>query len=123
MLYSFFELHRLTHKVSPQIYAVLTQIRMRKIYDISYEIFGCACKVHQILGPGLLESVYQFCLEDEIIQKGSVIQHEVPVPVVYNERKHEIGYRADPVPEHCVIIEIKLIVAIELIKKHRFRCA
>ncbi|MCX6245839.1 MAG: GxxExxY protein [Bacteroidetes bacterium] len=90
---------------------------MKKINDISYAIIGCAYKVHRILGPGLLESAYQSCLEDEMISKGLFVQHEVAVPLVYNGRKLEVGYRVDLVVENSIIIEIKSIDAIAPIHK------
>ena len=41
----------------------------KSINDLSYKIIGCAIEVHKELGPGLLESVYQKCMEEELKNK------------------------------------------------------
>lgn len=41
-------------------------ITQKSINDLAYKIIGCAIEVHKELGPGLLESIYQKCLEEEL---------------------------------------------------------
>ncbi|MFT4202935.1 MAG: GxxExxY protein [Chitinophagaceae bacterium] len=55
----------------------------KQVTQLSYEITGCAIKVHKALGPGLLESVYQKCLTHELIQNGFEIVQQLAVPVTY----------------------------------------
>jgi GxxExxY protein len=77
--------------------------------DLTYEIIGCAYKVHANLGPGLLESTYEVCLEYELTKKGFDVLRQVALPVVYEEIKLEAGYRIDLMVNHTVIIEIKSV--------------
>ena len=73
---------------------------------LSFAIIGAAMEVHQILGPGLLESVYQAALEKELKLREIPFQHQVELPVSY--KGDLIGvYRADLVVDEKIIIEIK----------------
>ncbi len=55
-------------------------ITQKLINDISYEIVGCAIEVHKQLGPGLLESVYQACMVEELKNSNFFIQSQVYIP-------------------------------------------
>ncbi len=77
--------------------------------DISFIIRGCIYKVYNSLGPGLLESVYETALEFELGEKNLRVRSQVPIPVIYNEIKLDLGFRADLIVEEKVIIEIKSI--------------
>ena len=68
-----------------------------------------AIRVHILLGPGLLESVYVNCLYDKLINCGLKVKKECPIPVFFGGRRMECGYRADLVVEDKVIIEVKSI--------------
>ena len=72
-------------------------------------------KVHSVLGPGLLESAYQTCLAYELRNRGLAAATEVPLPVVYESQKLEVGYRIDLVVERRVVIEVKSVEAIHTI--------
>jgi GxxExxY protein len=80
-----------------------------KLNDLTYEIIGCAYKVHSNLGPGLLESTYEVCLEFELNKLGFTVQRQVALPVVYEEIKLDAGYRIDLIINNQVIIEIKSV--------------
>ena len=69
-------------------------------------------KVHSLLGPGLLESAYQACLAHELRTRGIEVATEVPLPVVYEGQKLEVGYRVDIVVESKVLVEVKSLEAI-----------
>jgi GxxExxY protein len=77
--------------------------------DISFKIRGCIFKVYNSLGPGLLESVYEAALIYELGTLNLNVKSQVPIPVVYNEIKLDLGFRADIIVEKKVIIEIKSI--------------
>ncbi len=74
---------------------------------IAKSIVDAAYTVHTRLGPGLLESVYEAALEVELKRRGHNVEHQVPIPVYYDEVKLECGFRADLIVEGIVIIEIK----------------
>ncbi len=73
------------------------------------EIVDAAFAVHKELGPGLLESVYELCLADELISRGLEIRTQVPVPLVYKGRKLESGFRLDILVDNKIIIELKAV--------------
>lgn len=77
--------------------------------DISYLIRGAIFKVYNALGPGLLESVYSAALTYELKKAGLNVKTEVPLPVIYEEEKLEIGFRIDILVNDLVIIEIKSV--------------
>jgi len=80
--------------------------------EISEKIIGCAIQVHKELGPGLLESSYESCLEYELIQSGLFVERQKPPPLVYKDVKLDCGYRMDLVVENKVIIEVKSVEAL-----------
>ena len=77
--------------------------------DISYKIRGAIFNVYNILGPGLLESVYVAALVFELKKEALIVKKEVPVPVYYEEEKLEVGFRLDLLVENKVIIEVKSV--------------
>ena len=80
---------------------------MEEINRISGIIVDCAVTVHKALGPGLLESIYKTCLVDELVSRGLEVRTEVPMPVIYKDRKLEGGYRIDILVNNLFIVEIK----------------
>ncbi|MBB3187212.1 GxxExxY protein [Microbacter margulisiae] len=83
-----------------------------EINEITRLILEAAYKVHSELGPGLLESSYQACLAYEIRKRGLHVETEVALPLVYEEIKLECGYRIDMLVENKVIIELKVVEAL-----------
>ena len=77
--------------------------------DISYKIRGAIFKVYNGRGPGLLESVNQAALMHELLKENLLVRSEVPVPVVYDNQKLELGFRLDLLVENKVIIELKSV--------------
>lgn len=68
--------------------------------------------VHSRLGPGLLESAYQACLAHELRKRGLEVATQIPLPLVYDGVKLEVGYRIDLVVANRVVIEMKSVEAI-----------
>ena len=66
-------------------------------------------KIHKILGPGLLESVYEEALFFELNKSGAKCEKQTGIPVIYENIKLDIGFRADIIVEGKVIIEIKSV--------------
>ncbi len=86
-------------------------ITQRHINDLAYKIVGCAIEVHKHLGPGLLESVYQPCLIDELKSNGLVVQSQVYVPVIYKEKDLGGILKIDLLIEDLIIVELKAVEA------------
>jgi GxxExxY protein len=72
-------------------------------------IIGCALAVHRELGPGLLESVYETCLADELSAAGIEFKRQHPISVRYKERTLDCGFRADMVVADQVLLELKAV--------------
>ena len=82
---------------------------MKTLNLISYDIIGAAYKVHPALGPGLLESAYEVCMEYELIKMGYKVERQKPLPVIYDEIKLDAGYRIDLLVEDSVLVELKSV--------------
>ena len=80
-----------------------------ELNDLTYKIRGALFKVHQTLGPGLLESVYEAALIYELLQLDLKVASQVGLPVNYNDVILELGFRLDILVEDTVIIEIKSV--------------
>ncbi len=74
---------------------------------ITSEIIGAAVKVHRKLGPGLLESAYEACMEYELKMAGLQVERQKAVPLVYETVKLDCGFRADLVVNGLVVVELK----------------
>jgi len=79
---------------------------------ISGKVIGCAIKVHQALGQGLLESAYHECLFYELKNEGLKVIKEVPLPLVYEDVYLDCGYRLDLFVEDQLVIEVKSVDAL-----------
>jgi GxxExxY protein len=75
-------------------------------------VLNAAFAVHTALGPGLLESVYEACLAEELQQAGLRVERQVGVPVAYGDVRMEVGYRLDLLVERAVVVEVKSIDAL-----------
>ena len=80
--------------------------------ELSRIVFDCALKVHQSLGPGLLESAYEECLFYELRKIGLNVEKQKPLPLIYEEVKLDVGYGIDIIVENKLIIEIKSVEAL-----------
>lgn len=80
---------------------------------VGQQIVDAVLKVHQALGPGLLESAYQACLAYELRQRELAVDCEVIQPITYEDIRIDAGYRIDMLIEGCVIVENKAVRVIE----------
>lgn len=90
---------------------------MDELNDISYKIIGCAYKVHSELGPGLLESTYEVCLEYELLKNDILVERQRSLPVIYDKIKLDAGYKIDLLVEGRIILELKSVDEIAPIHK------
>ncbi|MGB6222584.1 GxxExxY protein [Haloferula sp.] len=77
--------------------------------QIAKDIVDAAFKVHNKLGPGLLESAYEACLAHELTRRGYQIERQKEQPVIYEGLEIEVGYRLDILVDDKVIIELKAV--------------
>jgi GxxExxY protein len=71
--------------------------------DIGTVIVDCAVRLHQILGPGLLEIVYEVTLARELQKRGLRVERQVAVPIEYDGVKFDEGFRVDLIVDGKVI--------------------
>ncbi|MDD4969650.1 MAG: GxxExxY protein [Paludibacter sp.] len=79
---------------------------------LTYQIIGCAMKVHKTLGNGFQEVIYQRCLAIELERSGLEFKREVE-QTIYYEGIHVGTRRADFVVENKVVVELKALINLE----------
>lgn len=79
------------------------------INDITRIIIGAAIKVHAQLGPGLLESVYQPCLQHELMRANVRFTSQCALPICYGDLRIDSGLRIDLLVENLVVVELKAV--------------
>ena len=77
--------------------------------EIGTLILAAAIEVHRELGPGLLESVYEVVLAQELTLRGLAVERQVAVSIVYKGLRFEEGFRADLIVEGKVLLELKSV--------------
>ena len=77
--------------------------------EISKNIIGAAIDVHKVLGPGLLESVYEECLCRELELRNIQFVRQYAIPVKYKGVELDCSYRLDLLIEEKVVVELKSI--------------
>jgi len=86
-------------------------VTQKLINDFSFKIVGCAIEVHKQLGPGLLESVYQACVIDELRNNNLKVQSQIYIPVYYKGKDLGGQLKLDLLVEDLVIVELKAVEA------------
>ena len=77
--------------------------------EVARVVVDAAVRVHRVLGPGLLESVYEVVLARELERRGLRVARQVPIPLVYEDLRIDAAYRADLLVEDRVLVELKSI--------------
>ena len=85
--------------------------------EIGTVIVDCAVHLHQDLGPGLLETVYEVTLARKLEKRGLSIQRQVPIAIEYDGQQFDEGFRADLIVEGKVIVELKSVETIHPVHK------
>lgn len=88
--------------------------------DISKVIVDVCYQIHVEIGPGLLESVYEEILYQELLNEGMIVERQKSLPVVWRGQKLNLNYRTDLIVENKVIIEIKSVQEIHPV--HQNNC-
>ena len=77
--------------------------------SIAEKIVDAAYTVHKILGPGLLEKVYEVCFCHEISKRELKYKRQVDIPIVYDGMTFDEGLRIDVLVEELIICELKAV--------------
>ncbi|MBW2590439.1 MAG: GxxExxY protein [Deltaproteobacteria bacterium] len=81
----------------------------KKEESIAKKVVDAAYTVHKILGPGLLEKVYEVCFCHELSKRKLKYQRQVDIPVVYDGIIFDEGLRLDVLVEDLIICELKAV--------------
>lgn len=85
--------------------------------EIAAAIVDAAFRVHTILGPGLLESVYEKALAHELRKRGFAVEVQKDIPVIYDGVDLGCGFAADLIVNGEVLIELKSVAEIHDVHK------
>ncbi|MFK7771646.1 MAG: GxxExxY protein [Saprospiraceae bacterium] len=80
-----------------------------KLNELASRIIGAAIEVHKQTGPGLLESVYEACLIEELKMMGIKAEQQVKLPIIYKGKELEKYYVVDILVENEIILELKCV--------------
>ena len=92
---------------------VMAALSVAELNRISNLVVGSAIEVHRILGPGLLESVYEQCLAWELEQQKLVVERQVDLPLRYKDTLIQSVYRLDLLIQRELIVEVKAVDALQ----------
>ena len=81
--------------------------------DVTERIIGAAIDVQRELGPGLLESTSEACLQFELVGRGLRVERQKGLPVDYRDVHIDCGDRIDLLVEHRIIVELKAVAQLE----------
>ena len=78
--------------------------------EYTYKVLGCVYEVYKVLGPGLLESIYEAAMIKELKLNGFEVKNQVQVPVYYKEELICPDLRLDLIIDNKLILELKSVV-------------
>ena len=76
---------------------------------LTHDIIECCIEVHKELGPGLLESIYEECLETVLTEFGLDVERQVEVPIYFRGKKLNKSFRIDMLVNNSVVLELKSV--------------
>ena len=80
-----------------------------KADKLSGEVIGAAIEVHRIMGPGLLESIYERCLVRELQLRGIPVRNQQQVVIEYKDFVFTEKLRFDLLVDDCLLVELKAV--------------
>ena len=83
-----------------------------KAMGVSHGVVGAAIEVHKLLGPGLLESIYEAALDRELRLQGLWVDRQVSVPLTYKGCPLDLRARLDLIVENLVVVEVKSVARV-----------
>ena len=91
----------------------LKNMTQKSLDELTFNVIGAAIEVHKNMGSGLLESVYQQCMIEELTNRNINFVSEFKVPVVYKGKELDIEFRCDLFVENCLVVELKSVSEIK----------
>ena len=83
------------------------KITKKYLSELTYKVIGCAIEVHKLLGPGLLESIYEKCFVHELNLRGIANKSQIWVPLEYKGLQLNSELRLDVLVEDILCVELK----------------
>jgi GxxExxY protein len=84
-------------------------VSKKLINDIPYSVIGAAIEVHKEMGPGLLESIYEECLCEELQNRSIKFKRQAKLPLLYKEKVINKSFYIDILVEDLVVVELKAV--------------
>jgi GxxExxY protein len=85
--------------------------------ELTHDVIGAAIEVHRDKGPGLLESIYEWCLTMELELRGLQVQGQDDVIVRYKQFQRQYPLRFDLLVNRCLFVEVKAVAEVHPINK------
>lgn len=85
--------------------------------ELTHDVIGAAVEVHRDKGPGLLESIYEWCLTMELELRSHRVQNQDDVIVRYKQFQREYPLRFDLLVDGCLFVEVKAVDKVHPINK------
>ncbi|MFA7345186.1 MAG: GxxExxY protein [Terrimicrobiaceae bacterium] len=85
--------------------------------EIATIVVNASLEIHRELGPGLFESVYESVLADLLLRKGLNVERQKPIPILFQGRQFDEGFRADLIIEGLVLVELKSVESLARVHK------
>ena len=85
------------------------RITKKFLNELTYEIIGVAIEVHRHLGPGLLESVYHSCMQEEFKLRDIPVKSQMVIPIEYKGLDLDALLRCDFLVDDLVVVELKSV--------------
>ncbi|MEQ1538403.1 MAG: GxxExxY protein [Sphingorhabdus sp.] len=83
--------------------------KLERVDELASLVINCGLSLHQQVGPGLIESVYEQVLADRLISLGLRVDRQKPVSIVIDGKTYAEAFRYDLLVEHVLLIELKSI--------------
>ncbi len=87
----------------------MSRVTKERINALSYELVGAAIEVHKQLGPGLLESVYQSCMVEELKYRQIPNKSQMIIPIIYRNITIDALLKADIFADDLIVVELKSV--------------
>jgi GxxExxY protein len=84
---------------------------------MTHDVIGAAIEVHKDKGPGLLESIYEWCLTKELELRGYDVRNQKSVVIRYKRFQREEPLKFDILVNSCLLVEVKAVEAVHPIHK------
>ena len=83
--------------------------KLERVDELATVVINCGLSLHQQVGPGLIESVYEQALADRLISSGLRVDRQKPVSIVIDGKTYAEAFRYDLLVEDVLLIELKSI--------------